>query len=410
MPSRSQAVNWGAVPRYEFCVPGCAPAEFLNLRTVGGFMRRSVYGLQFLAVAIGFLVTLASVPALAQPATTLDAGVFRNPGEIVPAADGGSLDLITYGSTATFRVPIQNVGPSQAFTVKLTGTAPTGPTVGADGGLTTQITAVTPASCTISADKASFTCNNLGDLPDGQLADGGFTSATLTVATFTVQLAAPAKPYTTTCSLADGGQLEGVLLGPATVTASAVNAPNAMAQVSSTRTRPLADLAVTMTGPSSANQGDTVTFQVQALNNGPCPANRVRLTNGNISNGFIFVSNTGDACINGFPCTVASSWPAGAVANIISTFKVDNVAFNVTQTQLLNEVDIASTATANTDGGAVPLVYATPDPSAANNAAPTNTYVQNSPGGCDSVGAGSVLGLLGAAIAVGLMLKRRRRA
>ena len=409
MPSRSKAVNWGAVPRYEFCIPGRAPAEFLNLRTGGRFMRRVLYASQSLAVAIGFFGALASMPVLGQPATTLDAGVFRNPGEIVPAADGGSLDLITYGGTATYRVAVQNIGSSHAFTVKLTGTAPTGPTVTADGGLTTQITAVTPAaSCTISADKASFTCNNLGDLPDGQLADGGFLAATTTVATFTIQLAAPSKPYTTTCSLADGGQLEGVLLGPATVTASANNAPNAPASVSSTRTRPLADLAVTMTGPAGANPGDAVTFQVHAANTGPCAANRVRLTNGNASAGFIFQSNTG-ACENGYPCTVAGNWPAGASIDLTSTYKVDNVAFQITQTQLLNEVDLASTNTANPDGGTIPIVFATPDPSAANNAATTNTGVTHSVG-CNSVGAGSTLGLLAAAIAVGLVLKRRRRA
>src|SRR5215831_7574943 len=390
MPSRSKAVNWGAVPRYEFCIPGRAPAEFLNLRTGGRFMRRVLYASQSLAVAIGFFGALASMPVLGQPATTLDAGVFRNPGEIVPAADGGSLDLITYGGTATYRVAVQNIGSSHAFTVKLTGTAPTGPTVTADGGLTTQITAVTPAaSCTISGDKASFTCNNLGDLPDGQLA-------------------APSKPYTTTCSLADGGQLEGVLLGPATVTASANNAPNAPASVSSTRTRPLADLAVTMTGPAGANPGDTVTFQVHAANTGPCAANRVRLTNGNASAGFIFQSNTG-ACENGYPCTVAGNWPAGASVDLTRTYKVDNVAFQITQTQLLNEVDLASTNTANPDAGTIPIVFATPDPSAANNAATTNTGVTHSVG-CNSVGAGSTLGLLAAAIAVGLVLKRRRRA
>jgi uncharacterized repeat protein (TIGR01451 family) len=370
-------------------------------------MRRSLYASQFLAVAIGFFGALASIPALGQPATTLDAGVFRNQTEIVPAADGGSLDLITYGGTATYRVAIQNIGSSHAFTVKLTGTAPTGPTVTADGGLTTQITAVTPASCTISGDKASFTCNNLGDLIDGQLADGGFLAATTTFATFTIQLAAPSKPYTTTCSLADGGQLEGVLLGPATVTASANNAPNAPASVSSTRTRPLADLAVTMTGPDGANPGDTVNFQVHAANNGPCASNRVRLTNGNASAGFIFQSNTG-ACTSGYPCTVAQTWPAGASIDLTSTYKVDNVAFQITQTQLLNEVDLASNNTANPDGGSIPVVFATPDPSAANNSATTNTGVTHSVG-CNSVGAGSTLALLAAAIAVGMVLKRRRR-
>jgi uncharacterized protein (TIGR03382 family) len=148
-----------------------------------------------------------------------------------------------------------------------------------------------------------------------------------------------------------------------------------------------------------------VAYQVRATNNGPCASNRVRLTNANGSNGLIFQSNTG-ACTGGYPCTIASSWPAGASVDITSSYLVDFLPVAMRQAGELQEVNIASTATPNPDAG-VALVFATPDPVAANNTANVTTSVSHDTG-CSSVGTGS-LGLLGVALALGLMLNRRRR-
>jgi uncharacterized repeat protein (TIGR01451 family)/uncharacterized protein (TIGR03382 family) len=357
--------------------------------------------------AIGLLGALASAPAFGQVVpTTLNVSVTRTPSELVTASDGGSLDLITYGSTASYTVTVQNTGTSRAFAVTLSGTAPTGPTSNPDGGTTTRITAITPAGCIISGDASTFTCA-LGDLQDGILPDGGgFLPVTSTTSRFTITLALPPRPFGTTCTLPDGGAIEGNSLGPVTVTASATNAPPAVAtNPGTTTTRPLADLAVTMTGPDTANEGSVVAYQVRATNNGPCASNRVRLTNANGSNGLIFQSNTG-ACTGGYPCTIASSWPAGASVDITSSYLVDFLPVAMRQAGELQEVNIASTATPNPDAG-VALVFATPDPVAANNTADVTTSVSHDTG-CSSVGTGS-LGLLGVALALGLMLNRRRR-
>jgi uncharacterized repeat protein (TIGR01451 family)/uncharacterized protein (TIGR03382 family) len=405
MSSRSKAVNSAAVLRCEFCVPDHAPAEFWNRQIGGTLVRRLSVSV---VAAIGFLGALASTPAFAQvvPPTVLNVSVRRSPGELVTASDGGSLDLITYGSTATFSVTVQNTGPSLAQSVTLSGTAPTGPTSNPDGGTTTRITAVTPAArCTISGDASTFSCN-LGDLPDGILADGGFLAATSTSSTFRITLALPPRPYGNTCTLPDGGPIAGNSLGPATVTASATNAPPVIATVSTTTTRPLADLAVTMTGPDTADEGSTIAYQVRAQNLGPCASNRVRLTNFNASNGLVFQGNSGTACTGGYPCVIASSWPAGASADITSTYVVDFLPVAMKQAGELQQVDIASTNTPNPDGG-VALVFATPDPTLANNSAAITTSVSHDTG-CSSVGTGS-LGLLGVALALGLMLNRRRR-
>jgi len=352
--------------------------------------------------AIGLLGTLASAPAFGQvvPPTLLRVSVTRAASELVTAADGGLLDLITYGGTATYSVTVQNIGPSRAYSVALSGSAPTGPTA-------TKITAVTPASCTISTDGSTFTCANLGDLPDGILADGGFLAATSTISTVKISLALPPRPYGTTCTLPDGGPVQGNSFGPLTLTASATNAPPVPVSAAlATTTRALADLAVTMTGPDTASEYSSVAYQVHAQNNGPCAANRVRLTNFNATNGLTLQSNSG-GCASGYPCTLGT-WPAGASVDVTSTYTVEGLPVAIKQAVENQQLDIASTNTPNPDGGTIPVVFATPDPVAGNNSASVPTSVMHDTG-CSSVGAGS-LGFVGVALAAMGLIRRRRRA
>lgn len=359
-------------------------------------MRRSFSVSQ--VVAIGLLGALASAPALAQlPQTTLRVTITRVGSELIAAPDGGSpLDLITFGGAATYNVAVQNIGPTRASSVSLTGAVPAGPTA-------TRITAVTPASCTVAADGSSFTCANLGDLPDGLLADGGFLAGTSTTGTVRISLAAPPRPYTTNCTLPDGGPVDGNSLGALSVTANATNAtaPATGTYAGTTRTRPLADVAVTVSGPDNANEGSQVSYQVHAANNGPCPANRVRLSNDNVSAGLIFQNNTGNAGCTTYPCILGAPWPAGASTDITSTYTVDNLPVAIKVSQELQELDIASLATAGS-------ALATPDPVPANNSAIMNTTVMHDTG-CSSVGAGS-LGFVGIALAAVALIRRRRRA
>jgi uncharacterized repeat protein (TIGR01451 family)/MYXO-CTERM domain-containing protein len=437
MASRSKAVSSNAVPHYEFCIRKHALSEFLDRGTKEGPMRFWLYVAQSVAVVIVLWGTLASIPAFAQlpPPTTVDMSLLRTPSELVTLPDGGTLDLITYGGTASFTVRVTNTGMSRAYAVKLRGTAPTGPTPNPDGGLIANITAITPGgtTCSFGDAGATFSCN-FGDLPDGQLADGGFLASASASATYTISLPAPvgadggitsAIYGTAPCTLADGGPIADNPLGATTATASADNASmqsdggllSAGQTYQKTLTRPLADLAVTMTGPEGAKEGDTVTFNVHGVNNGPCVANRPRLTNtlpnttlpdGGLLNGLlVFQSNSGD-CQLAFPnpssgsCTVVNgSWPVGASFNVASTYTVGHLPADVPTAALQNAVALNSSSTTS------PFVLATPDPIPSNNAATTNTWINHPTGGCNAV-TGSTLGLFGIALAI-LTLRRRRR-
>jgi hypothetical protein len=202
-------------------------------------------------------------------------------------------------------------------------------------------------------------------------------------------------------------------LGTVTATASATNAPPVSNSTSNTTILPLADLAVTLTGPNTAKEGATITFQATAQNNGPCAANRVLLTNddapvGGKGAGLLFQSNSG-GCTGGFPCLLGNPWPAGASVNITSSYVVANLRDTITSltsTGDPNELDIASMNTNNPDGG-TPLAFATLDPVTSNNAAITQTVVTNT-SGCNSVGI-STLTLFGLAVVAAVFILRQRR-
>lgn len=348
-----------------------------------------------------YLGVVISASAFAQ-VTTLQVSAARQASQLVPDAQGNLQDLINHNTTANYVVTVRNTGTSRAFGVTLTGSfAPAAPPPGP-----TTISAVAPAAnCSVGADRLSFTCNNLGtleaSLPDGQLPDGGFLASTTTTVTVTVRLGLPP---------AGSGCTAGMLLGTLSVTGSGTNVPvPATASTGGTTVRPLADLAVSMTGPGGANENDIVTFQVSARNNGPCASNRVRLgdLNGNSSAGLVWQSNSG-GCPGGFPCILGNPWPAGASVNITSTYQVaplrDTIT-SLTTTGNINEMDIASSNTVNPDGGA-PLALATLDPVASNNSAITSTSVTNT-SGCSAVGTSS-LTLFGLALVV-VALRRYRR-
>src|SRR5215471_10616218 len=197
--------------------------------------RSWLYIAQSVAVVIVLGSTLASIPAFGQapPETTLDVTLGRTSSELTTLPDGGKLDLITYGGTAAFTVKVTNTGMSRAYAVKLRGFAPTGPTPNPDGGLTANITAITPGgtTCSFGDAGATFSCN-FGDLPDGQLADGGFLASASASATYTINLPVPvgadggvtsAIYGAAPCTLADGGQIADNLLGATTATASGDN-------------------------------------------------------------------------------------------------------------------------------------------------------------------------------------------
>lgn len=82
-----------------------------------------------------------------------------------------------------------------------------------------------------------------------------------------------------------------------------------------------ADLVVDMTGPDTANPGDTVEYVTVVTNNGPGAAlgASVDITT---PAGFTFVSNAGD-CTTGSPCDL-SSLANGTMATVTTTFTVND--------------------------------------------------------------------------------------
>jgi hypothetical protein len=368
-------------------------------------MRRSLYLSQVGAAAIVLLGTLISGSALAQLVTTLSVTAARQASQLRPDAQGNSIDVINHTTTANYIVTVRNTGTSRAFGVSVNGTL----VLPASPAAPTQITTVTPSpTCTVGSDKLSFSCTNVGtleaSLPDGMLPDGGFLPSTTTTITVTVSLGLP--PSGSACTA-------GLPLGTVTATASATNAPPVSNSTSNTTILPLADLAVTLTGPNTAKEGATITFQATAQNNGPCAANRVLLTNddapvGGKGAGLLFQSNSG-GCTGGFPCLLGNPWPAGASVNITSSYVVANLRDTITSltsTGDPNELDIASMNTNNPDGG-TPLAFATLDPVTSNNAAITQTVVTNT-SGCNSVGI-STLTLFGLAVVAAVFILRQRR-
>src|SRR5439155_1642363 len=87
----------------------------------------------------------------------------------------------------------------------------------------------------------------------------------------------------------------------------------------STNVGPQADLAITKTGPTSANTGQNVTYTVTVTNNGPSTATGV-VVGDPTPNGISFQSNTG-ACATAYPCNPATL-NSNQSATITATFTI----------------------------------------------------------------------------------------
>jgi uncharacterized repeat protein (TIGR01451 family)/MYXO-CTERM domain-containing protein len=150
-----------------------------------------------------------------------------------------------------------------------------------------------------------------------------------------------------------------------TVTASATNAASVSFTNASVQTEDFADVSVSLTGPPTANVGDTVQFNVTITNFGPCPAENICASNGNAAFGLVFVSNAGNCTRPYGACNTNPRPPAvynpsaecgfstsptgpggtlnpGQSFNITSTYTIDVLPRSVTSVGDSNEVDIVS--------------------------------------------------------------------
>ncbi|MGH8172736.1 MAG: DUF7507 domain-containing protein, partial [Rhodanobacteraceae bacterium] len=230
------------------------------------------------------------------------------------------------GDTVTFTITAHDNGPNDATGVVVTDLLPAG----------LGFVSATPSQGAYSSATGLW---NIGTLTSG----GSTSTATLTiVATVTAT---------------------GALTNTATVTLSDQPDPNSTndSASASLNGNPLADLAVTKSGPASVTPGDPIVYTIVVTNNGPSDATNVFVADATPA-GLVFTGNAG-ACATPYPCTIATL-ASGASATITTTM---SVPANYT-----GPSPIVNTASATSD---------TPDPDNTNNQGSANTMV--GPGNAD---------------------------
>ena len=352
--------------RGERCL--CILGSEAHLERPNGFRSSLKCAALSFAGAIVLFSTLAASPALSQPIADLSV-TLAGPGQATPPVG------LTMGGTATYTVVITNAGPSNATGVQLNATLPAGTRLSSIG---SNCPPVNPPVNNV----VTFPCS-VGVIDDG---------ASVTVS-FVISLPVP-TPYPTICPASTS-------LGNTSVavTSTSIDPTPGDNTASVTNTaRPYADMAVTLSGPSSARQGETVTYQAVVTNKGPCPAPGASLRIPPDASGrptidpngvIIFQSNSGD-CATDFPCALGTMNP-GDTKNVTSTYIIDQVPKELRRTSDPNTVNVRS----NID-----------DPISNNNTATVNTLVAND-SGCNSTGS-SATGVAGLIVLLVFAANRRR--
>ena len=244
-----------------------------------------------------------------------DLGIAKT-GPATVAADGA----ISYTLT------VANAGPSDATGVLVADTLPAGVTF-------------------VSAAGTGWACSNAGNV-----------SVTCTLATLAAGTTAPAITVTVTAPAQPG-----TLTNTAAVSATTSDPdPADNAASASTVVTPVADLAITKTGPATVTAGGALTYQLSVLDNGPSDATGVTVTD-TLPAGVTFVSaaGTGWACSHAgnvsVTCTVAAL-AAGATAPVIT-------------------VTVTAPAQAGSVTNTAAVTSAAPDPDPTNNTSSTTASV-----------------------------------
>ena len=168
-------------------------------------------------------------------------------------------------------------------------------------------------------------------------------------------LAASGTAVITTTMAVPPGFAGGSVANTATVTTSTTDPDTGDNSATATTTiTKSADVAIAMTGPSSAAAGSNLVYTVTVTNNGPSDAANVGVADLTPA-GLTFVSNSG-ACATPYPCSLGTIAP-GASAVVTTTMAV---------TAGFVGPSVSNTAT---------VTSATSDPSSANNSANVTTSV-----------------------------------
>ncbi|MGH9208712.1 MAG: DUF11 domain-containing protein, partial [Acidimicrobiales bacterium] len=196
----------------------------------------------------------ANTEATANWGTAIANFTVSNPlpsADVAVTASGPS--SVTAGTNATYTITVTNNGPNAAQGLVLSDTLPAG----------SNFVSITQTSGT-DAFTFSQSGGNVSETANANIASGSSD-------TFSLVVAAPSSlgngaPFNDTANVSASNPDPNTANNSATVTGSIVN------------NNPNADLGVTVTGPSSANEGDSVTYNITVTNAGPSGATAATLT------------------------------------------------------------------------------------------------------------------------------------
>jgi uncharacterized repeat protein (TIGR01451 family)/MYXO-CTERM domain-containing protein len=351
---------------------------------------------RMVSAAFVLLSSLSAAPALAQTTLTVQLGAPPNPG----TTDLTAISAISFGGSGDYvaRLKVAGTAGDTATDVTLT-VAP--PAVIATGhGIPTAATkpefvtvSSTSTGCDTNKDTGAMTCT-LGTIATGDSVDVPF-SVNLPVPTKLVagSEAIPSDP--SDCPSEEANQF----LGQLTTTVTATGATVTQAPVADTKVKKYADLSADLSGPATANVGQTVTYTAKITNNGPCTSINV-FVDTLVSSGLIFASGDG-ACTTDDQCSLGDFAP-GQSASFTKTYKVDTLRNNLTSTNNPNNITVHSGDSSDPTA----IVAGTDDPDSSNDSPSTTTFVQTSTGGCSSAGSATPWVIAVLAL-VGLAARRR---
>ena len=279
----------------------------------------------------------SAVNTAAVTATTPDPTPANNTSStttaIVAQADlsivkSGPATVAAAGSVA-YQLVVANAGPSDAASLTVADTLPSGVTF-------------------VSATGTGWTCTNTGNVSVSCTRPALATGTT--APTITVTVTAPAQ---------------GATLSNAASVASTTNDPNAANNSSSASTTvtPSADLALTKTGPATVVAGGSVAYSLVAVNIGPSDATSVSVAD-TLPAGVTFVSATG------------TGWTCTNVGNASVTCTRPTLAAGATAPTIT--ITVTAPAQAGSLSNTSSISSTTADPNAANNTSVASTTVSAS--------------------------------
>jgi uncharacterized repeat protein (TIGR01451 family) len=239
---------------------------------------------------------------------------------------------VTAGTNATYTITITNNGPNAASGVVLNDTLPAGSSF---------------VSMTQTAGSDSFSLTQSGgtatETASGSIASG--SSDTFSLVVFAPSSLGNGAPFNDTASVNASNPDPNTGNNSATVTGTVVN------------NNPNSDVGITVSGPTSANEGDSITYNITVTNAGPAGATGVVAT------------NTLPSIMNFTSATTSQG--TFSVSGGVVTFNIGSIAANGT-------VTASVTAQAIEDGAAsdnVSVTSTSPDPNSANNSSSQATTV-----------------------------------